>query len=449
MNAVTMPSKSHPSLVFLKPWAGTSLPVPGRLLLILAFWPVWNWYLKRLTDGSDEPWGLVSLGIAAGYLWRDRDRLQPDRIGLLMAAAAAMAYSVMALLGMPPLLRALLAVTCLWAAFGGRFAPAGVGALLVWSLPVLASARFYLDWPLRISTAAVSCGILNGLGEDITREGTILWTDGAPVTVDAPCSGVHMLWTGLLLCFVLAAARRISWGRLALMMPLAVAAIWAANTIRATILFFPEAGKFHWPEWSHEGVGLVCFILLAVSLTHVITAGPETAEQALPNAPARPGQWILIGFLVLSGSLITDVTRSKPQIPNFSGFPTRWEGEPLTALPLSPAERRFAATFPGRLGAFSTPSGNRIILRWVTSATRKLHSSADCLRSEGYRITGGPNDRLASLKGGGTFQIRERIFAAANPGQEWSEVSPWYWDAFFGRSTGPWWASTVIEPVSP
>ena len=31
------------------------------VLQALAFWPVWQWYLRRMVDGSDEPFGVLAL----------------------------------------------------------------------------------------------------------------------------------------------------------------------------------------------------------------------------------------------------------------------------------------------------------------------------------------------------------------------------------------------------
>ena len=35
-----------------------------RLFLLaqfVTFWPVWRWYIERMVDGSDEPWGILAL----------------------------------------------------------------------------------------------------------------------------------------------------------------------------------------------------------------------------------------------------------------------------------------------------------------------------------------------------------------------------------------------------
>jgi hypothetical protein len=143
-----------------------------------------------------------------------------------------------------------------------------------------------------------------------------------------------------------------------------------------------------------------------------------------------------------------------PEVNDFPGWPTHFEGKPLRELPLGPTERRFAADFPGRIGRFS--DGRReIILRWVSSETRRLHPAADCFRGVGYTIAPGP---IAIDAGGGRWgvlmatrgqerlEVRERLHDAT--GNEWTDVSAWYWAATTGRSNGPWWAITVASTAS-
>jgi exosortase/archaeosortase family protein len=47
--------------------------------------------------------------------------------------------------------------------------------------------------------------------------------------------------------------------------------VLAANILRNTALFFPEAGLVEWPAWSHEAVGLAAFacgIVPIIFFTH-------------------------------------------------------------------------------------------------------------------------------------------------------------------------------------
>lgn len=136
---------------------------------------------------------------------------------------------------------------------------------------------------------------------------------------------------------------------------------------------------------------------------------------------------------------------------DFPGWPKSYAGQPLQALPLSPLEARFAENFPGQIGRFS--DGRReIILRWVRSETRKLHPAADCFRGSGYQVEALPLRRSPDGEQWGRFRasrgkesilVEERIVDAH--GQQWSDVSAWYWAALWAHTTGPWWAITVAR----
>src|ERR1700738_5023470 len=67
------------------------------------------------------------------------------------------------------------------------------------ALPVLPSLQFTLGYPMRIISAALAVPLLRAHGLDVARQGTfLLWRDEM-IQFDAPCSGVNMLWAGLLL----------------------------------------------------------------------------------------------------------------------------------------------------------------------------------------------------------------------------------------------------------
>jgi hypothetical protein len=138
----------------------------------------------------------------------------------------------------------------------------------------------------------------------------------------------------------------------------------------------------------------------------------------------------------------------------FPGWPSSFEGAALTQLPLSPVELRFQENFPGRVGRFS--DGRReVILRWVSSVTRKLHPAGDCFKANGYALTplpiavkdGQQWSGFTAVRGKQQLEVRERIVDAA--GAQWSDVSAWYWAVQLGRSSGPWWAVTVAQNAAP
>lgn len=144
-------------------------------------------------------------------------------------------------------------------------------------------------------------------------------------------------------------------------------------------------------------------------------------------------------------------------IADFPDWPAEIDGRPLMALPLETKDAEFAEGFPGRIGKFT--DGDRIyILRWISTATRKLHSSADCLRGGGFTVSashvwqkanGECWSRFTATRLGRRYQVSERIHAAATPTTAttagWTDVSAWYWSALSQPGSGPWFAITVLE----
>lgn len=226
--------------------------------LTMAFWPVWRWYALRMTDGSDEPWGVVALVTLVLLRWGRQEERLMDRSFVLPAVLLAIYFvSYGALL---PLGRAILAAGAFGAVLLRGRGMAGLWGLLTLSLPVMATLQFYLGFPLRLLAAEVSTQTLQILGYDVIREGTLLHWRGETILVDAPCSGVHMLWTGGYMAMLLAGIYRLGFSRTVLLGGAAVGIVVAANVIRATVLFFKEARIVAAPDWTHSGTGILLFV---------------------------------------------------------------------------------------------------------------------------------------------------------------------------------------------
>lgn len=163
----------------------------------------------------------------------------------------------------------------------------------------------------------------------------------------------------------------------------------------------------------------------------------------------------LLFILCLAAALVP--LRSSSARPNnpANTFPG-WVAAPLpnNLTPIKPSAReaRFVADFPGKIGVF-TDGTRTYVVRWVRTATRKLHPASDCLRALGYTVK--PTPIFASVDGShwGTssaqhgsekLRVRERIIDSV--GREWTDVSAWFWAAALSRNAGPWWAVTIFEP---
>ena len=172
---------------------------------------------------------------------------------------------------LPPLLRALVAVTALGCTasllrFGRLFHPALLG-LLYLALPLIPSLQFYGGYPLRALVAGLVAPLLRLGGYAVTREGTCLNWAGRLIWVDAPCSGVRMLWVGLFVACVLACLYGLRPARTLLALAASFAAIILGNVLRAAALFYFEAGIVEAPPWAHDYAGLAAFAAVAVFIT--------------------------------------------------------------------------------------------------------------------------------------------------------------------------------------
>jgi hypothetical protein len=220
--------------------------------------------------------------------------------------------------------------------------------------------------------------------------------------------------------------------------------------------------------------------------------GPAIAPRSVSNTPAPTVVRVLVVGACLAAAavpvlaqMLRDTTAPAHSSARASAraaieWPTRFRGQPLTQLALTPVDARFAARFPGVIARFAA-GREQIVLRHVFHATRQLHPAADCFRAAGYSVeaprasTADDGSRYACFvahRGEGAaaerLRVCERIVraegdvgaearagaesrspvnAAAGPSAttEWTDVSAWYWAAL--RGGGPWWAITVITPL--
>ena len=228
------------------------------LLLLAASWRIWVWYGERMLDGADEPFGILALVVALGFAWR-RELLEAvswrrmlgfvgvlgvysffdDRVSLLVSAGFVV-----------------LALAMLW---GRREGWLGHWGLFALSLPLIASLQFYGGFPIRWVVGKVCSGLLNLVGVEVTAVGTALHWRGEMVIIDAPCSGIQMLWMGAFFSCVIICQWKLDTWKSFKLLQFAGLAVFAANVLRNFSLFFLETEIIRAPEWGHSGVGLGFF----------------------------------------------------------------------------------------------------------------------------------------------------------------------------------------------
>jgi len=424
------------------------------ILLGLVLLPVVLWLIKRLDDGSDEPLGLLTLGLALILAWRDRRSLHASPWART-SGALVMLGSVLAIGLLPPMFRAALAIAGIGIWLGVHRRP-GLLGLLGLTLPIVASLQFYMGYPLRLAAAEGAVILLKLGGVVVVRSGVNIELGGQLIGVDPACSGIRMLWHALAAAMALCAIHRSSWRTTIVAGFLAVLLVIPANVLRATWLALVEFGRCEAFNPGHGNAGLLCFAVVLIPLLWVISKWPKPEILAPPSAEPRPvdraillvaGVLVLASFVRAEPSATIASPLSPPTHFTFNGLTL-----PLEPLPASAAELAFASSFPGSLSSHRWGE-NQVILRRVTKASRMLHPSRDCLRASGFETTdsitvrssdGGEWSRFTATRGEIRWIVHERIVSEQD-GSAWMDVPTWYWSALRHPLNGPWRAETVIS----
>jgi exosortase/archaeosortase family protein len=248
------------------PWLTTYTTWLGALLI--AGWAHLMYISSRMTDGSDDPWGLVALVTALVFLpWKKAGETVPTCFAWCFSGSILPLLFVASVFWLDaPLLRAAAWVLALSVLLLRAGSPPAVAGLLLMSLPLMASLDFYLGYPLRCLVSHSNAFLLNLIGLGVEAQGVVLQWGEKEVVVDAPCSGLRMLWFGGYLTFTVGALYRLHWGPMCFLAALGLVLVIIANGGRSFLLFFPESGMIHMPEWVHGGLGLVIFAVVVAIL---------------------------------------------------------------------------------------------------------------------------------------------------------------------------------------
>jgi exosortase/archaeosortase family protein len=444
--------------------------VTDRFLLVAltasAVWEGWRWYWLRIAPAPEECLTLIAALIFAGWILIAR-REKPGEAahplasipviaGLLCAYAASWMFA-------PPIVASALAIAATSAsvivAATGRPPSIALSTLIIGSMPVLPSLQFTLGYPMRLASAWLAACLLETQGLSVAQQGTFLLWQGQEIQFDAPCSGVNMLWAGLLFICLIAAAVQCSLRRFIAAVCASIGIVLIFNVLRTVSTFYLEsvAGE-PMESWKHSGVGLISFAMALPLLALTVKPGQRIGAAQEHRVCRKPYVKLsLAAFAAVAGPVIAKETQS-PQASlsqEALTWPTQYEGKPLAELPLTDKERAFAQGFPGRIWRFSDGE-SEIIIRWVKEATRRLHPASDCFKGLGYSISALPLKRSSdgtvmgcfiASRGGVRLQVCEQI--RNDKGQVWADASSWYWAALWGGVQTPSWSYVVAKPLNP
>lgn len=215
-------------------WVQRWLP---RLLWATAAAPVLAWWARRSLRGDDALIAVTALAGAVLVVASRKQSTAPQN-GWYAAAGAMGVYGIGAASSVPatllglPLVAGLVLLPGPWRR--GNVPNPAVAGLLVLALPAVMMLELYFGYPLRLVASISAEAVLRAAGIPLTREGMLLTLPGCPVWVDAPCSGIRMLWGGLWLALVLCGLGGLGWWRTAAAAGVAVVAVVAANGLRVT-----------------------------------------------------------------------------------------------------------------------------------------------------------------------------------------------------------------------
>lgn len=278
------------------------LPTAGWLALqFAALTPTWCWIVVRMRDGSDDPLGALALASLAVLFWRSRHELRAaPRLGWMALATCGTLLAALARTGLgampalPPLaagLLAVLAIACGLIAFAPkRIAALPVAGLAVLALPLLSSLQFYAGYPLRVVTAEASRWLLMP-GFEVMREGSTLRVDGRMVIVDAPCSGVQMVWLGYFTACAVALWAQRTDRQFAARLPLVGLLVLLGNIVRnAVLVAFEGAGHALVPR-AHDAFGLLLLALVCGGIAWAMARRSTQAGAVCERAAAAPATY--------------------------------------------------------------------------------------------------------------------------------------------------------------
>lgn len=430
-----------------------------------ALFSLWAWWFARIGEPLDAgmaAWAALAVFVVDAWRRNGWKVARPSTRAYALAASGLAAYWAA---------RPFLPIT-LCGLFGvlggvsllvpatrdqGEF-PAPLAGLAVAGLPTLFILDLFLGVPLRTVSTFMATALLRLTGLEVVRNGMEIAVGGVPVWVDAPCAGVAMLGTGVVLALVLAQVWRLRTWRTIGVCAFAVVAVCLANAARVAVLTMCASTGLKLGSAAHEvvgGIALLAALLLIACVPHGGNAqkGVDDVQKPIADGWGRVlamSVFFAVATLCMVCRPSVRPTVNDAEMAQFPEWPETFDGDVLVEEPQSEFEEKFAQNFPGRIGRFR--AGRRtVILRWTTRPTHRVHGAAYCLRATGWRIEplpledngAGAWSAFRATRGVETLKVREQVRSAN--GTTFADVPDWFFNALLGRTAGPWWIVTVAE----
>ena len=436
-------------------------------LVFASFWSTWYWFVERIFDNSDEPIGILSACALLALVFIKKKKSESSPYSAINIGAAAFFYLayILSFTLVSKLASATLATLTLCFTINALIVPLSLAetTLALLSLPVVASINFYLGFPLRVIVAKLASILLAFAGIMAQPHGALLTYNEKLVYVDAPCSGVKLLWFALFITAFLSSYLSASTKRTLIYLSIAFLLSIFANGLRVTSLFYLECDLIHVPYFSgdtlHQLSGLIVEGILLLALAYLIVKTQGVKKVAIQNGRAYPKGWLLtLSCLALATAILPVLPLKSPESDEIiSGkkepvvFPDSINGDVLIEVSMPQRHQKFLKNFPGELKIFK--SANKLyIVKRIEKPTRKVHPAADCFRGSGYSIDWQPIvvdkegsrwSHFIANKGDERVSVKEHILD--NNKNLWTDPSSWYWSAVLGETKPPWWGITVEE----
>ncbi|GMW00170.1 MAG: hypothetical protein AMXMBFR84_13080 [Candidatus Hydrogenedentota bacterium] len=419
-----------------------------------------------------EPWGSISGGVIFAFaigLWlillaQSSERFTPVRDAARWAwisVAALLSVYGLAFVHVPSLVSCEIAAAALGIALIAalpshtRSRSWGLVVLIMLSMHVSTSLDFFVGFPLRVISARLADLMLGPVAFSI---GTGL-TDGSMVfNVDGPCSGVHMLSTGLALASAVSLVMQFRFLKTFLFLCFAVLLVIFGNAQRAATLFLMGAEL---DSAAHTAFGIIVFaqcalVLIAVAVWLKRREQSECADSTTASKSVGSRSIGIVAFatiLAATGPLLGSGTANGTDaLVDSLKWPDTWSGRTLLPVALNPDLEAYIKDFPGAWAQFRIQDSDELVLlRICTVATRALHSAENCFKAQGGNCD--TEDSLVDEHGhvwsrfryydpdGGVYYVRQCYFAitvSRSPSDldvwisgvdSWPDVSSWYWAA--------------------